>query len=81
MYICAYRYIYIYISIFLLYIYASNGGGRGMRPLALCLHSGSGAPHTKAYLTECIYQLVLESHPPLKLVNLFFTITLPPSQL
>ena len=28
-----------------------------------------------AYLTECIYQLVLESQLPHKLVNLLFTIT------
>ena len=32
-------------------------------------------PPSRFYLTECIHQLVLENHPPLKTVTLLFTLT------
>ena len=36
---------------------------------------GSEAALKRLYLTECIYQLALESQLPRKIVNLFLTIT------
>ena len=36
---------------------------------------GRSLPEDRTHLTECIYKLILESHPPHKIVNLLFTIT------
>ena len=55
---------------------------RGLQPQGLQLIQLDWVPFERYlrwglefYLTECVYQLVLESQLPNKLVNLLFTIT------